>query len=68
METVLSDPLNPMHQRSSLRHIILSVKFKFDRQHVYTMEKGIYSIMICSLYLSGGYQYQYYIHYFLMDP
>ena len=68
METALRDQSELVPQRRSGIQMRPPFQFKFDNQHGYTMEKGVYYRMIRNLQLSGGSQYLQYIHALLMDP
>ena len=67
-ETDSRDPVKPVTHRRSGRQKRYPVQFNFDKQHGYTIFKGVYYRMIRNLQLSDGSQDLQYIHFFLMDP
>ena len=66
-QTISREPEEPVPHRRSGRQRRSSAKFKFYKQHGYTMFNGIYYMMIRNLQFSGETQYLQYIHAFLMD-
>ena len=67
-EVASMEPSEPVVHSSSVIQKIYPAQFKFDKQHGYTMVKGVYSRMIRNLQLSGGSQNLKYIHALLMYP
>ena len=67
-QTISREPEEPVPHRRSGRQRRSSAKFKFYKQHGYNMVKGVYSMMILNLQLSGMSQDLQYIHALLSDP
>ena len=42
------DPVEPVPQRRSVTHMISPAQFKFDKQHDYTIVKGVHYRIICN--------------------